>query len=86
MPCPLLFLILIDCVIRIANEGSCGGIQWGISSGLVEYLGDLDKSDDLAALTCTQAQIQDKTDKVWKAAIRVGLEKNAPKTKVKCIN
>ena len=60
---PLLFLILIDYVARIANEGSRGGVQWGISSGRVEYLDDLDYADDLAVLACTQAQIRDKTDK-----------------------
>jgi len=45
---PLLFLILIDYVARIANEGSRGGVQWGISSGRVEYLDDLDYADDLS--------------------------------------
>jgi hypothetical protein len=52
----------------------------------VEYLDDLDYADDLAVLACTQAQIRDNTDKLWKAASRVGLEINAPKTKVMCIN
>ena len=84
MLCPLLFLILIDYVVRIANEGSRGGMQWGISSVRVEYLDYLDYADDLAVLACNQAQIRDKTDKVWKAASRVGLEINAPK--VMCIN
>ena len=46
----------------------------------MEYLDDLDYADDLANLTCTQAQIRDKTDKVWKAVSRVGLEINEPKT------
>ena len=58
----------------------------GISSGRVEYLDDFDYIDDLVALACTQAQIRDKTDKVWKAASRVGMEINAPKTKMMCIN
>ena len=57
-----------------------------ISSGRMEYLDDLDYADDLAVLACTQAQIRDKTDKEWKATSRVGLEINAPKTKVMCIN
>ena len=83
---PLLFLILIDYVVRIANEGSRGDIQWGISSGRVEYLDDLAYADDLAVLACTQAQIRDKADKVWKVASSLGLEINAPKTKSTCIN
>ena len=81
----LLFLILIDSVVRVANEGSRGGAQWRISSGRVEYLDDLDYADDLAVLACTQAQIRDKTDKILQAASRVWLEINAPKTKVMCI-
>ena len=70
---PLLFLILIDYVIRIANEGSCGGIQWGISSGRVEYLDDLHYADNLSVLACAQA-LGNKTGKVWQAARRMGLE------------
>ena len=46
----------------------------------------LDYSDDLAVLAFTQAQIRDKTDKLWMAASRVGLEINAPKKKVMCTN
>ena len=83
---PMLFLVLIDCVVRIANEGSRDGIQWGFSSCRVEYLDDLDNADDLVVLAFTQAQIRDKTDKVWQAASRVELEVNSPKTKVKRIN
>ena len=64
---PLLFLVLI--VVRIANEGSRGGIQWVISSGRVEYLDDLEYADDLTVLVCTQAQIRDKTDKVLMTAL-----------------
>ena len=56
-----------------------GGIQWGISAGFVEYLDDLEYADDPAVLACTQAQIRDKTDKVWNAASHVGLEINSPK-------
>ena len=47
---PLLFLIFIDYVVRIFDEGSREGIKWGISSGRVEYLGELDYPDDLAVL------------------------------------
>ena len=79
---PLLFLILIDYVMRIANERSRGSIQWRISSGRVEYLDELDYADDLAVLACNQAQIRENTEKVWQTARRVGLEINSPKTKV----
>ena len=61
---PLLILILINYVVRIANQGSRRDIQRGISSGRLEYLDDLNYADDLAVLACTQAQIRDKTDKI----------------------
>ena len=86
MPSPLLFPILIDYVMRITNERSRGGIQWEIFSGRLKYIEDLDYADDLDVLECTQAQIREKTEKVWQTARRVGLEINAPKTKVMCIN
>ena len=54
--------------------------------GRVEYLDELDYADDLSILACTQAEIRDKTDKVCQAASHLGLEINAPKTKVMCIN
>ena len=61
---PLLFLILIDNLMRIANERSRGGIRCSISSGRVEYLDrkkyqkeDLEYIDDLAVSACTRLQI-----------------------------
>ena len=46
---PLVFLILIDYIVKIANESLRGGIQWRYS-GRVEYLDDLDYDDDLTIL------------------------------------
>ena len=57
---PLLFLIIIDYVVKIANLGSRGGIQWGISSVRVKYSDYLAYDDYLAVLACAQAQIRDK--------------------------
>ena len=37
-------------------------------------------------LGCTQAQIREKNEKVWQTARSLGLEINAPKTQVMCIN
>ena len=67
----------------IANVRWRGGMQWGDSSGRLEYQDDLDYADDLAVLACTQAQIW---GKVRRTTRRVELEINAPKTKVMCIN
>ena len=53
----------------------------------MEYQYDLDcHADNLTVLAYTQAQIQEKTDKAWQVTRIVGLEVNAPKTKVMCIN
>ena len=82
---PLLFVILIDCVMRIAYEGSHGAYSREILS-VMWNMDDLDYADDLAFLACTQAQIRDKIDKVWQTARRAELEINAPKTKVMCVN
>ena len=71
---PLLFFIFIDYVVRLANEGSHGGILREIFSSLVDYLDDLDYTYDLAILACTLA-----------ASCEM-LQINAPKTKVMCIN
>ena len=87
MPSPVLFLILVDYVVRIANEGSRGGHTVGNffrSRGISAWPWLRRWSlDDLAQVF---AQIRDKTDKVWKAASRVGLEINVLKTKDICIN
>ena len=64
---------------RISNERSRRGTQWGIYYDRVEYLDDLDYTDDLPVLVCTQAQIREKTEKVWQIARRVGLEIHAHK-------
>ena len=63
---------------RIANERSREGIQWGISSGRLKYLDDLHYADDLAVLEFTQAQIREKNEKIWQTARHVGLEINTP--------
>ena len=54
---------------RLRNENSQRKItQWGISSGRVEYLDDFENGNDLAVLARTQAQIREKTEKVWQTA------------------
>ena len=55
---PLIYLIFVNYVVRIANEESRVGIQWEIFLGHMEYLDDLDYADYLAFLACTQAQIR----------------------------
>jgi len=82
---PLLFLVLIDYVMRITNDGLSGGVRWR-TFPKTEYLEDLDFADDLALLACTESRIREKTSKLWRTGKRVGLEINADKTELMCIN
>jgi len=82
---PLLFLVLIDYVMRITNDGLSGGVRWR-TFPKTEYLEDLDFADDLALLACTESRIREKTSKLWLTGRRVGLEINADKTELMCIN
>ena len=67
-------------------ESSAKLLQYKIWKFHIKCEGSFDYADDVAVLVCTQAQIRDKTDKVWQAARRMRLEINAPKSNVMCIN
>ena len=61
---------------RLRNEKSQRKITWrqtvgDFFSGQVEYLDDLDYSDDLAVLACTQAPIREKTDNIASHTLEV---------------
>ena len=70
---------------RITNDGLSGGVRWR-TFPKTEYLEDLDFADDLALLACTESRIREKTSKLWLTGRRVGLEINADKTELMCIN
>ena len=57
---PFLFLIAIDGVMRTATAQARNGIQWT----LWLQLGDLDFAEDLALLSHTHRQMQEKTNSV----------------------
>ena len=78
---PILFLIAIDWVMRNTIDRP-RGIQWTLFS----QLEDLDFADDLAVLAPKHIHLQEKTDRLNKFAQQVGLNINAPKTQVMCIN
>ena len=75
---PLLFLIVIDYVMRTATADKPRGLVWG----LFHRLEDSDFADDLALLAHTHSDIQEKTDRVVSTAKKVGLKIHAAKTKV----
>ena len=77
-----LFLIVIDWVMRRAIGSGENGIRWKFTS----KLDDLDLADDIALLSSTKQQMQDKMSKLNEEARRVGLKINIEKTKKMRIN
>jgi hypothetical protein len=79
---PFLFLLAIDWIMKSTTEGRRNGIQWS----LMDQLDDLDFADDLALLSHTQAQMQDKTSHLETTSAQVGLKVNKRKTELMKIN
>ena len=79
---PFLFLIAIDWIMRTATAQARNGIQW--TPWL--QLDDLDFADNLALLSHTHRQMQEKTNSVKDSSAQVGLRINRGKTKVLRIN
>ena len=55
---PFLFLLAVDWIMKETTKGERNGIQWT----MWEQLDDLDFADDIALLSHTHTQMQDKTD------------------------
>uniref|UniRef100_A0AAV2JSU2 Reverse transcriptase domain-containing protein n=1 Tax=Knipowitschia caucasica TaxID=637954 RepID=A0AAV2JSU2_KNICA len=79
---PCLFLLAIDWVMKTSTNQMQNGIQWT----LWEQLDDLDFADDLALLSHTHQQMQEKTSRVANNSARLGLHINRGKSKVFKIN
>ena len=79
---PFLFLLTIDWVMRTSTEQKKNGIQWT----LWEQLEDLDFADDLAVLSHSQQQMQQKTSIVAENSRRLGLNIHRGKSKILKIN
>jgi hypothetical protein len=52
---PFLFLLAIDYIMRESTEGNRNGIQWT----MWQQLDDLDFTDDIVLISCTQQQLDD---------------------------
>ena len=78
----LLFLIVMDWVMRRTVKSRENGNRWRLTS----KLDDLDFADGMALLSSTKQHIQNKTNRMNKEAKRVGLKINKEKTKVMRIN
>ena len=79
---PFLFLLVIDWIMKTSTSGKGNGIQWT----LMEQLDDLDFADDLALLSHSQAQMQDKTSLLESRSAEVGLKINKRKTELMKMN
>ena len=79
---PFMFLLAIDWIMKTSTDQKRNGIQWT----LWKQLDDLDFADDLALLSHTQQQMQEKTNIVAENSARLGLNINRGKSKVFKIN
>ena len=78
----LLFLLVVDWVMRNTLQEGNTGIRWKF----ITKLEDLDFADDIALLSSTRKHIQTKTDKLAHEAEMVGLKFNVDKCKLLRIN
>ena len=75
---PFLFILVIDWVMKTATKEKRNGIQWT----MLTQLDDLDFADDLALLSHSHRQMQDKTTALAVISVQVGLKINKRKTKI----
>ena len=78
---PFLFLLVIDWIMK-TTTGRNNGIQWTLWT----QLDDLDFADDLALLSHSCSQMQDKTTRLETVAAGTGLKISRKKTELMKIN
>ena len=79
---PFLFLLAIDWVMKTSTSQKRNGIQWTVWT----QLDDLDFADDLAILSHTLQQIQEKTNLISTHSASLGLTIHKGKTKILKVN
>nr|KAG5711268.1 hypothetical protein BaRGS_005965 [Batillaria attramentaria] len=79
---PFLFLLVIDWIMKTTTAGRKNGIQWTLWT----QLDDLDFADDLALLSHSHSQMQDKTTCLEATSAGTGLTINRKKTELMKIN
>ena len=79
---PLLFLLAVDWVMKTSTAQRRNGIQWTLWT----QLDDLDFADDLALLSHTQQQMQEKTNTIAETSARLGLKIHRGKSKLLKVN
>ena len=75
---PFLFLLVIDWIMKITTTGMNSGILWTLWT----QLDDLDFADDLALLSHSHSQMQDKTTFLESTSAGTGLKINRKKTEL----
>ena len=75
---PFMFLVAIDWIMKTTTKNRRNGIQWTLWS----QLDDLDFADDLALLSHSHEQMQEKTDLLNLVSAQPGLNINMNKTKI----
>nr|KAG5700998.1 hypothetical protein BaRGS_022709 [Batillaria attramentaria] len=79
---PFLFLLVIDWIMKTTTTGRKNGIQWTLWT----QLDDPDFADDLALLSHSHSQMQDKTTCLEATSAGTGLKINRRKTELMKIN
>ncbi len=79
---PFLFLLVIDWVMKTSTAQKQNGIQWMLWT----HLDCFDFANNLALLSHTQQQMQEKTNTVAETSASLGLNINREKSKVLKIN
>ena len=75
---PFLFILAIDWIMKTETKGKRNGIQLKI----LTQFDDLDFPDDLALMSHSHRQMQDKTTDLARISAQVGLTINKKKTKI----
>ena len=75
---PFMFLVAIDWIMKTTTKNRRNGIQWTLWS----QLDDLDFADDLALLSHSHEQMQEKTDLLNLVSAQTGLNINMNNTKI----
>jgi len=73
---PLLFLLVMDGVLRTALDGKKSGLAWRVQ----ESLEDMEYADDVCIVSHKYEHICRKLDDLWKESKKAGLEINSSKT------
>ena len=79
---PFLFIIAIDWIMKTETKGKTNGIQWKI----LTQLDELNFADDLALMSHSHRQMQDKTTDLVRISAKVWLKTNKKKTKILRLN